>query len=336
MSNETFKTDHGNVPKLTEENYPVWKQKIHGVLSTKKAYNIVTGVELLPVGNGVTLLLLQESWHDRANKALAQIHLGCCEELLPLINDIDDPVEMWEALWDRLDNALMKLSRTQVLRKFTASRPSPDETVTKYITKLIAFRKKLIGTTENITDDAMKTHIFTTLSNSYETTIQILEQRIPAPTAQQCMDVIREYAKRTTLNKEIGDVSTGAALYTRGGNRGRGGRGGGLGGGRGNGCQKHKCTYCKMDNHTTEACGKRKQAENDTNTGGTNTGGTNTGGTNTGGTNTSRNDERTCFHCGLSGNFKSDCIHFKRARDQRNKLNKGTASLATAGDRDLI
>jgi len=91
-----------------------------------------------------------------------------------------------------------------------------------------------------------------------------------------------------------------------------------------------------MDNHTTKACGKRKHAENDTNTGGTNTGGTNTGGTNTGGTNTSRNDERTCYHCGLSGHFKSDCIQFKRARDQRNKVNKGTASLATAGDHDLI
>ena len=175
MSNETFKTDHGNVPKLTEENYPVWKQKIRRVLIAKKAYNIVTGVDLLPVGNGVALRLLQESWHDRANKALAQIHLGCCDELLPLIDIINDPVEMWEALRDRLDNASTKLGRTQVLRKFTASRPLADETVTQYFTKLIAFRKKLIGTTENITDDAMKTHIFTTLSNSYETTIQILE-----------------------------------------------------------------------------------------------------------------------------------------------------------------
>jgi len=100
MSNGTLKTDHGNVPKLTEENYPVLKQKICRVLVAKKAYNIVTGVELLPVGNGVTLHLLQESWHDRANKALPQINLGCCDELLPLIDDIDDPVEMWEALRD--------------------------------------------------------------------------------------------------------------------------------------------------------------------------------------------------------------------------------------------
>jgi len=64
MSNETFKTDHGNVPELTKENYPVWEQKIGRVLIAKKAYNIVTRVELLPVGNGVALRLLQESWHD--------------------------------------------------------------------------------------------------------------------------------------------------------------------------------------------------------------------------------------------------------------------------------
>jgi len=141
MSNETFKTDHGNVPNLTEENHPVWKQMIRPVLIAKKACNIVTGVELLPVGNGVALHLPQASWHDRAIKALAQIHLGCCDELLPLIDHIDDPMEMWEALRDRLDNASKKLSCTQVPQNFTASRPSPDETVTQYFTKPIAFRK---------------------------------------------------------------------------------------------------------------------------------------------------------------------------------------------------
>jgi len=156
MSNETFKTDHRNVPKLTEENYPVWKQNIRRVRIGKKANNIVTGVELLLVGNGVAWRPLQERCHDRANKALAEIHVGCCNKLLLLIDHIDDPVEMRESLKDRLDNASTKLGCTQVLPKFTASRPSPDETVTQYFTKLIAIRKKLIGTTENITDDAMK------------------------------------------------------------------------------------------------------------------------------------------------------------------------------------
>jgi len=78
----------------------------------KTAYDMVTGVELLPLGNGIALRPLQESWHDRTNKALAQIHLGCCDKLLPLTDDMDDPEEMWEALRDRLDNASMKLGRT--------------------------------------------------------------------------------------------------------------------------------------------------------------------------------------------------------------------------------
>jgi len=53
----------------------------------------------------------------------------------------------------------------------------------------------MIGTTGNIANDTMKTNICTTLSNSYEMTIQILEQGIPAATAQQHMDVIRNYTE---------------------------------------------------------------------------------------------------------------------------------------------
>jgi len=56
-----------------------------------------------------------------------------------------------------------------------------------------------------------------------------------------------------------------------------------------------------------------------------------------GNSNTSRNEEQKCYHCSLTEHFKADCIHFKRAGDQRNKVNKGTAcaSLATAADHDL-
>jgi hypothetical protein len=68
----------------------------------------------------------------------------------------------------------MKHGCPQVLRKFTASQPSPDEIVSPLSTKRVTFRKTLIGTSENKADDALKTHIFTTLTNSDETTIQIL------------------------------------------------------------------------------------------------------------------------------------------------------------------
>lgn len=94
MSNGTFKTDHGNVLKLTDENYPVWRQKICWVLIAKKANNIVTGMELHPVSNCITVLPLQENLHDWANEAIAPIHLRCCDELLPLIENVNDPMEM--------------------------------------------------------------------------------------------------------------------------------------------------------------------------------------------------------------------------------------------------
>jgi len=222
MEQETFKTDHGIVPKLTEKSYPVWKEKICQVLIAKKAYNIATSVQLLPVGNGVALHPLQPSWYDQANNTPAQMDLRCCGKHLPLIDDIHDPVEMWQLLRNRLDSASTKLGRTQVLRKFTASRPSPDQMVIQEFCKLITMREKLIGSTENITDDDMKTHIFTHLSNSYETTIQILEQRIPAPTAQQGMDAIPQFAEGMTLTNEISDASSGVAVSSCAGNRGLG------------------------------------------------------------------------------------------------------------------
>ena len=170
---------------------------------------------------------------------------------------------MWEALRDRHDNALTKLGCTHAWWKHSASRQSPDDTVTKYFTKLFTFHTKLIGTTDIPTVDAMKAPLLPTLSNSYETTILTLAQQIPAPKAQHSVDLLREYAEWTTLNKDIGGMSTRAALYTHCRHRGCGsghchtGNGAGWGARQGNRRQKDKYTYCKMDNDTTEACEKR-------------------------------------------------------------------------------
>jgi hypothetical protein len=94
------------------------------------------------------------------------------------------PWKCGKNLGPRLQNESTKLGHTQILMKFTASRLSPDETITQYFTKSVAFFKKLIGTTENITDETLKSLHFTTRSNSYQTIIQNFQQQIPAPTAQ--------------------------------------------------------------------------------------------------------------------------------------------------------
>jgi hypothetical protein len=64
-------------------------------------------------------------------------------------------VELWEALSNRLNHSSTKFGRTKVLRKFTISRPSPDDTVIQYFTEPMASRKKLICINTKIAEDAM-------------------------------------------------------------------------------------------------------------------------------------------------------------------------------------
>jgi len=182
---EMFKTDYRFIPKLPHDNYLTWREKVHRVLVAMRAYDIVTGDELLPEGNGSAARTLQKEWHRRANDAIAQIHLGCTDDLRPWIDDIDDRVEMWQTLQNWVDNTTYQVSGTEIVREFRALRPSKDEKTTQYFTRLIDLRKKLIGSPEAISDETMKTHIFSTMPTEFETTIKILEQHIPVPTAQQ-------------------------------------------------------------------------------------------------------------------------------------------------------
>jgi hypothetical protein len=223
---EMFKTDYVFIPKLTCDNYATRRKKVRRMLVAMRAYNIVTGDELLPEGNRSVACTLHKEWHQKANDAIAQIHLGCTDDLLPWIDDIDDPVGMWQTLQQRLDITTNQVSRTEIIRKFHSLRPLKDEKTTQYFTRLIDLRKKLIGSPEAISDETMNTHIFSTMPKEFETTIKILEQQIPVPTAQQAMDRLREDADRTELAREMGDESTGSALYNQhcGGYGTRGGR----------------------------------------------------------------------------------------------------------------
>jgi len=77
-----FKTDHRFNPKLTHDNYPIWRKKVHRVLIAMKAYNIVTRNKLFPEGNRSAACTLQKEWHQKANDVIALIHVGCADHLL--------------------------------------------------------------------------------------------------------------------------------------------------------------------------------------------------------------------------------------------------------------
>ena len=51
MTSETIKSAYGNIPKLTENNYPMWKEKVRRVIMGANTYEIMTREEPEPEGN---------------------------------------------------------------------------------------------------------------------------------------------------------------------------------------------------------------------------------------------------------------------------------------------
>jgi len=309
-----FMTDYEHNLKHTQDDDPAWRKMVRRVLVAMRAYSIVIGDELLPEGNISAARTLEKEWHRRANDAVAQIHVGCTDDLLPCIYHIDDPVEIWQTLQRRVDNTTNQVGQTRIVRKFHALHPSTDETITQYFTKLIDLRKKLIWSAKAISDKTMKTHIFFAIPKEFETTIKILEQQIALPMAQQVMDHLRENTVRTELAMEIGDESTGSALYSHRGDHNRRGRGGHeWGRARENfvrDCanrddKEYSCTHCKMNIHTTERCGILKRLKSAS-----------------GGFNRKKSKEMLCFYRGNPGHARAECESRQWGLEAQNKINK--------------
>jgi hypothetical protein len=51
MTIKTFKSAYSNIPKLTENNNPMWKEKVWRVIMGADAYEIMTREEPEPEGN---------------------------------------------------------------------------------------------------------------------------------------------------------------------------------------------------------------------------------------------------------------------------------------------
>ena len=327
------------VIKLNHYNYESWRDEIRPVLRSVDAYNIALGNELFPVGGGnaVTVRTQQRDFEKRSGKGAHAILSSCTSEIKTIIKHLDNPHEMWETLRTRLNNQESQAARTRIRDRFDSARIGKEEKVGEYFTRLCDYHQQLPNTIDAINDQAFRGHIYKTLKSApkHHTIITILQMQQPPPSREEVMRTIRTNEEETKVS-ELVDVSDAAAGLYASHSSGRGNRGGRRGSGRGRGGRSpygagrntdsgrsYRCTHCRMDNHTTTECGKLNRPARSSN-------------------NATKIDdsERTCYHCGLSGHFKADCIHRKRAQEQRNKVRKSgsaTAAIATAdGDRDML
>jgi len=311
------KTKWVDIRNLTHTNYDEWKDDMILILSAMRAYRIITGDNPEPQPRDFDHDDNYDDWKAKEAEAASMIRLSCSPEVWRIIKGMRNPSEMWNTLETSLDTAGSYIGRQDILRQFCAYRPKEDEPLKAYFTKLSNYCTQLDHTDDAITDRDFRTQIFTSLPSQDAMILMVLKYRRPLPTSEEAMHDLLEEETTTGLTKGLGDASTGAAPSSqRGGYRGEGHGGGGQGGQGGSAgwgdSHQSKCTYCKMDSHTTDVCRKRKHAQEGGN-----------------------NDERISFQCGLPGYIKVDCVSYKRIKKWwKGKAPTATVALATTGDCD--
>jgi hypothetical protein len=278
-------TRWGNIPKLTHVNYDEWKDGMIFILSAMRAYAIVTRDD---PGSQPLDLDHNDNYDDGKAKeaeAARMIRFSCSHEVRGIVMGMGHSLEMWNTLETSLDTAGSYISRLDILYQFHACQPKEDKPLKAYFTKLSNYHTHLDHIDNAITDRNFSTQIFPFLPSQYALILVVLKLRRALPTPKEAMHDLLEEDSTTGLTKELGDTSTWAAHYSqhssyccrgrgrgnrRGGPGGPGGRGvsGGSGGSGGSGdSHKSKCTYCKSDRHTTDACRKQKHAQEGGNSG---------------------------------------------------------------------
>jgi len=67
------------------------------------------------------------------------------------------------------------VGRMMLCRTFSSLHTTPGQPITAYFRQLLDIRNQLVGTAEEITDSAFKTHIFTIIPPMFAITIEILQ-----------------------------------------------------------------------------------------------------------------------------------------------------------------
>lgn len=334
------KTEWANILLLTYLNYETWNETMTLDLEAMDAYDIGTGGQPEPPQTDIDYY----KWKIQAAKSTTMIHLSCSPAIYFLLKSFRFPGAMWTTLVACLKNAVNHIGRTTIQPKFRACRLQKDQTLREYITLLRNNCLQLIGTTQDISDNEMRIHIYNHLPEQNVTMIKILENRIPLSMVKATMDALRSDQQVAGLKLEIGDEANRSAIFSHGHYIGHGGyRGRGMGryNGRGNNggntpgdSNDHKedtCTHCKWNNHTTVNCGSLKRLNS--------------------------KEEKLCYRSTKAGHLRPDCRTRQPGFEARTRVNKrnnskdtmshmkaslteATASLAehriAAGDLDLF
>ena len=209
------KTTWGDFHTLTHNNYGEWKDDMILMRSAMKAYAIITGEDPEPQPLDFDHNDNYDDWKAEAAEAVSMIRQSCSAEVRRIVKGIRNHHDMWNTLETSLDTAGSYIDRQDILRHFHACRPNEDEPLETYFTKLSNYSIQPNHTDDAVTDRDFRTQIITSLPSQYAMILMVLKHRRPLPTPEEAMHNLLEEETTASLTKELGDASTGVALFTQ-------------------------------------------------------------------------------------------------------------------------
>ena len=83
---------------------------------------------------------------------------------------------MWQILKERLDLTTSYIGCTVIVAQFQNVQPITGESISVYVARLQVFQLQLPGSTEEITEQALRTHVYTTARPEFNTAIGYLKR----------------------------------------------------------------------------------------------------------------------------------------------------------------
>lgn len=131
-SDSDFPIDFASIPKLTNDNYHLWREDVMIQLCALDALEITIGTETAP-----TEAKAARRFRLRSGKALALIHSTCSPNAKSWVSRVKSPSAMWEALKTRYHLVNSDAGQMAVLIEFSRARPEPaDKSILDYIMRL--------------------------------------------------------------------------------------------------------------------------------------------------------------------------------------------------------
>ena len=181
MQKGVYRCKYGETRKLNHLNYSQWCRDIQFLLQAERALPIVLGEKVRREGRNANASDFDRCSGIRA----AMIHASCEDSVKAYLYRMRDPRVMWLELKDKLDTVNSRAGRTALLRHFNQLRPTPNQSISTYITKLLSCSKKLAGSEQEIPKETFVSHFLTTLPKKFDSIIDIITH---TPAEEQSTD----------------------------------------------------------------------------------------------------------------------------------------------------